>query len=53
MKYKFCSIRITVTKYDITFAIKGGGSHPSTPRGYATAVVTFSAKYQCRYRRYF
>jgi len=23
MKYKFCSIRINVTKYDVTFAIKG------------------------------
>jgi len=23
MKYKFCSIRINVTKYDVTFATKG------------------------------
>jgi len=23
MKYKFCSIRTNVTKYDVTFAIKG------------------------------
>jgi len=24
MKYKFCSIRINVTKYDVTIANKGG-----------------------------
>jgi len=34
MKYKFCSIRINVTKYDIIFATKG--SLTSHPRGYAT-----------------
>jgi len=26
MKYKFCRIRINVTKYDITFATKGGSN---------------------------
>jgi len=34
MKYKFCSIRINVTKYVITFAIP---TSPS-PRVYATGV---------------
>jgi len=24
MRYKFCSIRINITKYDVTFATKGG-----------------------------
>jgi len=33
MKYRFCNIRIIVTKYDVTFATKGGGS---TSRCYAT-----------------
>jgi len=36
MKYKFCYIRINVTKYDVTFDAKGG-SIPS-PHGYATAM---------------
>jgi len=27
----FCSIRIKVTKYDVTFATKGGGSKPLSP----------------------
>jgi len=34
MKHKFCSIRINVTKYDITFATKGRDPPPplvSTP----------------------
>jgi len=30
MKYKFCSIRINVNKYDDIFATKGG-SNPQTP----------------------
>jgi len=25
MKYKFCSIRINTSKYDVTFATRGGG----------------------------
>jgi len=29
MKYKFCSIRINVTKYDVTFATKRGSKPPS------------------------
>jgi len=28
MKYKFYGIRINVTKYDVTFATKGGFSFP-------------------------
>jgi len=36
MKYKFCSIRINVTKCDVTFATKGG-SNPPLRRSYATA----------------
>jgi len=28
MKYKFCSIRINVTKYDVTSATKGGFNPP-------------------------
>jgi len=28
MNYKFCTIRINVTKYDVTFATKGGGFNP-------------------------
>jgi len=32
MKYRFCSIRINVTKYDITFVTKGAILPPvSTP----------------------
>jgi len=26
MKYKFCSCHINVTKYDVTFAAKGGSN---------------------------
>jgi len=37
MKYKFCSIRIDVTKYDVTFATEGVVLIPSSPHGYATA----------------
>jgi len=37
MKYKFCSIRINVTKYDFTFSTKGKGSKPPS-RVYATGV---------------
>jgi len=36
MKYKFCIIRINVTKYDVTFSTKGD-SNPLPPppsRGY-------------------
>jgi len=29
MKYKFCGIRIDVTKYDVTFAAKEGSNPPS------------------------
>jgi len=29
MKYKFCSIRVNATKYDVTFATKGV-SNPQT-----------------------
>jgi len=36
MKYKFCSIRINVTKYDITFATKEVLPHPF--RVYTTGV---------------
>jgi len=28
MKYKFCSVRINVTKYDVTFFTKGDFYHP-------------------------
>jgi len=34
MKYKFYSIRINVTKYDVTFSTKR--ELPPPPRGYAT-----------------
>jgi len=37
MKYKFCSIRINVTKYDITFATKERDSQ-KLRRVYATSV---------------
>jgi len=30
MKYKFCSIHVNATKYDVTFATKGG-SNPTPP----------------------
>jgi len=33
MKYKFCNIRISATKYEITFATKDGVN--PQPRGYA------------------
>jgi len=35
MKYKFCSIRINVTKYDVTFAT-GGSITPKSSPCYAT-----------------
>jgi len=35
MKYRFCSIRIHVSNYDVTFATRGGILLPSS-RGYAT-----------------
>jgi len=35
MKYKFCSIRINVTKYDVTFVTKGDPT-PPPPCGYDT-----------------
>jgi len=38
MKYKFCSIRINVTKYDVTFATKGG---------YATDIHTYRLQSRC------
>jgi len=31
MKYKFCSIRINVTKYDVTFDTKGGSNSLLSP----------------------
>jgi len=40
MKYKFCSIRINVTKYEVAFATGGGGSTPP-PRGYATELANW------------
>jgi len=39
MKYKFYSIRINVTKHDVTFATKGGGQ-PSPP-SVATALYRY------------
>jgi len=36
-RYKFCSIHINITKYDVTVATKGG-SNP-LPRGYATTLT--------------
>jgi len=36
MKYKFCHIRIIVTKCDATFATKGDFNSLNSPRGYAT-----------------
>jgi len=39
MKFKFCSIRKNVTKYDVTFAAKRKGSNLQPfPRGYAAGV---------------
>jgi len=38
MRYKFCSIRVNVTKYNVTIATKGASNPPtSLPRGYTTA----------------
>jgi len=38
MKYKFCSIRINVTKGDVTFATKGGfNSQPPWLRHWFTS----------------
>jgi len=31
MKYKFCSIRINVTKHDVTFVTREGGSNSLSP----------------------
>jgi len=31
MKYKFCAIRINVTKYDVTFVTKGGFNPQTLP----------------------
>jgi len=39
MKYKFCSICINVTKFDVTFVTKGVLPPPS-PCGYATGKPT-------------
>jgi len=38
MKYKFCSIRINATKYDITFVTKRGLTPLPPSRVYATGV---------------
>jgi len=34
MKYKICTIRLNVTKYEVTFA-QGREFNPTTPCGYA------------------
>jgi len=44
MKYEFCSIRVNVTKYDVTFATKEVFQPPPSPRGFATAVNTSLAQ---------
>jgi len=38
MKFKFCGIRINVTKYDVTFATK---REVLTPRSYATGYCRY------------
>jgi len=40
MKYKFCSIRKNVTKYDVTLVTKGG-ILISLPRGYVIGAALF------------
>jgi len=37
IKVQFCSVRINVTKHDVTFTTKGGSKPHSLSRGYATA----------------
>jgi len=44
MKNKFCTIRINVTKYDVTFATKEGFYPHPQPCGYVTGRKTLYCK---------
>jgi len=44
MKYKFSSIRINVSKFDVTF-VTNGGSNSQKPRGYRYATEQRSYGY--------